>query len=182
MNDRALRFSTQDLSFTEDGRITIQNPELARALMGYIRRLSPDTVGIFDNCDCKGGSLRSVHVSDVISRHVFRFDSDEAGIFDNCDCGKMEITTDDLVLGEDGTITIENPEFAKTVAGQIRAVFPDSAGIFDNCDCKKRDMATPVSARTLPHHALRFTHDLVGIFDNCDCKSRRAQMRKIDRL
>ncbi len=91
MSDNSLAFSTADVVIAEDGRVIITNPIFAKNLISHVKRLSPDTVGFFDNCDCKKSTPTEVHLSKVLPAVTLRLDPGEAGIFDNCSCKGREI-------------------------------------------------------------------------------------------
>ncbi len=86
MSDKSLEFSAEDVVISEDGRVTINNPEFAKRLISHVKRVAPGSVGIFDNCDCKRKALSEVYLSKVLPDTKFRLDPGVVGIFDNCDC------------------------------------------------------------------------------------------------
>ncbi len=81
-----LEFSTKDIVIAEDGRVIISNPEFAKRLVDHVKKVAPDTVGIFDNCNCKGNALSEIQLSKVLPATRLRLDPGVVGIFDNCDC------------------------------------------------------------------------------------------------
>lgn len=90
---KQLQISTGDLSITADGRIIIDNPEVARRLVKTIKRLDPSTAAIFDNCNCgKAEALSEVSVAGQLKQHRLSLDISSVvdpgsvGIFDNCNC------------------------------------------------------------------------------------------------
>lgn len=86
MTDQSLEFSTEDVVIAEDGRVTINNPEFSKRLIKEVKRMTPGTAGIFDNCDCKKTGLREIELGKVLPATKFRLDPGVVGIFDNCDC------------------------------------------------------------------------------------------------
>lgn len=85
----------------------------------------------------------------------------------------LEFSSEDVVIAEDGRVTIHNPEFAKRLLDHVKRVAPGTAGIFDNCDCKSRGINEANLGRVLPAAKFRLDPGVVGIFDNCDCKKSR---------
>ena len=86
MSDKTLAFSTDDVVITEDGRVTINNPEFAKRLVAHAKMVSPAAAGIFDNCDCKKGAVSEVALGKVLPATTLKVDAGRSGIFDNCDC------------------------------------------------------------------------------------------------
>ncbi len=86
MSDESLEFCTDDVVIADDGRVTISNPEFTRRLIAHVKRVAPETVGIFDNCDCKGNAVSKVSLDNVLPSTNFRLAPGNAGIFDNCSC------------------------------------------------------------------------------------------------
>ena len=93
----------------------------------------------------------------------------------------LEFSTEDVVIAEDGRVTINNPEFAKRLVDHVKRVAPGSVGIFDNCDCKSRAPSEINLGKVLPATNFRLDPGVVGIFDNCDCKSRVLSGEEIRR-
>jgi hypothetical protein len=86
MSGNILEFSAADIVIAEDGRVTINNPEFTRHLIAHVKKVAPDHVGIFDNCDCKGNALNEISLAKILPSTTFRLDPGVVGIFDNCDC------------------------------------------------------------------------------------------------
>ncbi len=90
---------------------------------------------------------------------------------------KLEFSTDDLVINEDGKVEINNPAFTRSLVELVKAVDPNTVGIFDNCNCSKNKALSRVSlkgamvATTLKIDS-KIDSGSVGIFDNCNCSSR----------
>ena len=94
----------------------------------------------------------------------------------------LEFSTEDVVIAEDGRVTICNAEFAKSLISHIARVAPGTVGIFDNCDCSKGRVISEVSlSEVMPATKLRLDPGTVGIFDNCDCKGRIMAAEQIKR-
>ncbi|MES9869817.1 MAG: hypothetical protein ABW153_13770 [Sedimenticola sp.] len=82
-----LEFSTDDLVITADGKVEIDNPALAKDLIEHVKKLGPETAGIFDNCNCSSSELLSrVALKGVVPMERLRLDPGRVGIFDNCNC------------------------------------------------------------------------------------------------
>ncbi|MEF2074097.1 hypothetical protein [Consotaella aegiceratis] len=96
MAGKMVSFSTSDLTISEDGRVMINNPEIAKALIQHAKSVSPQEAGIFDNCSCgKTEAMRAVELSRVLPKADIslsigspgiRLAGPETGIFDNCSC------------------------------------------------------------------------------------------------
>lgn len=93
----------------------------------------------------------------------------------------LEFSTEDVFVGEDGRVTIKNPEFTKMLVDHVKKVAPGTAGIFDNCDCKSNVLKEVQLSRVLPATKMRLDPGIVGIFDNCDCKGRVLASEEIIR-
>jgi len=93
----------------------------------------------------------------------------------------LEFTTDDVVIAEDGRVTINNSEFAKMLVSHIKKIAPGNVGIFDNCDCKGKAISEIALGKVIPATTFRLDPGTVGIFDNCDCKGRIMQGEEIRR-
>lgn len=88
MPNQRLEISTDDIVIASDGKVTIVNPEFARALIQHVKMLAPDTAGIFDNCDCSKRTLGEVALRNVVPNTLLRLNPGTVGIFDNCNCTK----------------------------------------------------------------------------------------------
>ncbi|MFH1465256.1 MAG: hypothetical protein ABIO70_12795 [Pseudomonadota bacterium] len=74
----------------------------------------------------------------------------------------LELSLDDITVGADGRVIIQNTEFARALVERIKAD-PDRVGIFDNCNCGK-------SVAQMMELVRKVGPGRVGIFDNCNCK------------
>jgi hypothetical protein len=88
MADKKLDFSTDDLTFTPDGRVIIDNASVAKSLMERIRSIDPAASAIFDNCSCtRSDALSEVSlVGKLKSQKLSLGMKASSGIFDNCSC------------------------------------------------------------------------------------------------
>ncbi len=84
----------------------------------------------------------------------------------------LEFSTEDIVIAEDGRVTINNPEFAKSLVDHVKRVAPGLVGIFDNCDCKGNAPSEVALGKVTPATNFRIDPGFVGIFDNCDCQKK----------
>jgi hypothetical protein len=83
---------------------------------------------------------------------------------------KLEFSTDDLVINEDGKVEINNPAFAKSLIDHIKKVDPGTVALFDNCNCSKGKALSRVALKgAMPAAALKIDPGTVGLFDNCNC-------------
>lgn len=108
MNDRALEFTTEDVTINEYGLVVIDNPEFGKKLISQIKEAYPDrTAGIFDNCNCKAHSLREVALNKVMPATELKLSQGRVveesrlreietarplyspSIFDNCNCSML---------------------------------------------------------------------------------------------
>ena len=88
--------------------------------------------------------------------------------------GKLEFSTDDLVIKEDGKIEINNIALAKSIVNHVKKSDPGTVGLFDNCNCDKgksiakialKDVIKPQTFEIAPG----IDPGTVGLFDNCNC-------------
>lgn len=81
-------FSTDDLTFTADGKVIISNANVVRSLADSIRKVDPAGAGIFDNCNCsRADALSEVSLAGKLkSQEVSLALKSASGIFDNCGC------------------------------------------------------------------------------------------------
>ena len=81
-------FSTDDLTFTADGKVIIANASVVKSLADSIRRIDPAGAGIFDNCSCsRADALSEVSLAGKLkAQDVSLALKGTSGIFDNCGC------------------------------------------------------------------------------------------------
>jgi hypothetical protein len=92
----------------------------------------------------------------------------------------LEFKTEDVVIAEDGRVTITNIEFAKRLVQHVKMRSPETVGFFDNCDCDKKDKVfSEVNLGTvLPATTLRLDPGTLGIFDDCSCTGGAALIHR----
>lgn len=81
-------FSTDDLTFTSDGKVIISNSNVVKSLADSIRRIDPASAGIFDNCNCsRAEALSEVSLAGKLKAQDLSLAlKGTSGIFDNCSC------------------------------------------------------------------------------------------------
>lgn len=101
MSENELKFKTEDMIIAEDGRVIINNKEFAKSLVEYVKFVAPESVGLFDNCDCEKKALREINLREVMPVMDLKIDPGRVGIFDNCDCKKKRLAlTQEEIIGK----------------------------------------------------------------------------------